>query len=92
MGVDPDMTSTSAIPSGRFVDWRRRLERRKRANSGRSPMSSERVKSIQSAYAFIATSVRFLAFIFFMTLRTCTFTVLKHMFNSWAMILFDFPS
>jgi hypothetical protein len=36
-------------------------------------------------YAFIATmatSVRFLAFIFLMILRTWTFTVLRHMFNS----------
>ena len=36
----------------------------------------------QRIYAFIATSVRFFAFIFLMTLRTWTFTVLKHMFNS----------
>jgi hypothetical protein len=43
---------------------------------------SERVKSTQSVYAFIATSVRFFAFIFLMTLRTWTFTVLKHMFIS----------
>ncbi len=45
-------------------------------------------------YAFIATiatSVRFFAFIFLMTLRTWTFTVLKHIFKSWAMTLFDFP-
>jgi hypothetical protein len=33
-------------------------------------------------YDFIATSVRFLAFIFLMILRTWTFTVLRHMFNS----------
>jgi hypothetical protein len=36
-------------------------------------------------YAFIAsiaTSVRFFAFSFLMILRTWTFTVLKHMFNS----------
>ena len=58
---------------------------------GRQRLSG-RVKSTQSIYAFIATSVRFFAFIFLMTLRTWTFTVLKHMFNSWAMTLFDFPS
>jgi hypothetical protein len=48
----------------------------------------------QRVYAFIATiatSVRFFAFSFLMTLRTWTFTVLKHMFNSWAIILFDLP-
>ena len=45
-------------------------------------------------YAFvasIATSVRFFAFNFLMTLRTWTFTVLKHIFKSLAMILFDLP-
>ena len=39
----------------------------------------------QRVYAFIATiatSVRFFAFSFLMTLRTWTFTVLKHIFNS----------
>jgi hypothetical protein len=48
----------------------------------------------QSVYAFIATiatSVRFFAFSFLMTLRTWTFTVLKHIFNSLAIILFDLP-
>ena len=41
--------------------------------------------------ATIATSVRFFAFSFLMTLRTWTFTVLKHIFNSLAIILFDLP-
>jgi len=48
----------------------------------------------QRVYAFIATiatSVRFFAFSFLMTLRTWTFTVLKHIFNSLAIILFDLP-
>ena len=39
----------------------------------------------QRVYAFIATiatSVRFFAFSFLMTLRTWTFSVLKHIFNS----------
>ena len=43
------------------------------------------VKSTQSVYAFIttiATSVRFFAFNFLMTLRTWTFTVLEHIFKS----------
>jgi hypothetical protein len=46
----------------------------------------------QRVYAItIATSVRFFAFSFLMTLRTWTFTVLKHIFNSLAIILFDLP-
>ena len=46
---------------------------------------------VYALIAIIATSVRFFAFIFLMTLRTWTLTVLSHMFNSWAMILFDLP-
>jgi hypothetical protein len=48
----------------------------------------------QRVYAFIATiatPVRFFAFSFLMTLRTWTFTVLKHISNSLAIILFDLP-
>jgi hypothetical protein len=41
--------------------------------------------------AFVARLVRFFAFIFFMRLRTWTFTVLSHMFNSQAMTLFGLP-
>jgi cytochrome bd-type quinol oxidase subunit 1 len=38
------------------------------------------------------TSVRFFARSLFMMLRTCTLTVLSHMFSSWAMILLGLPS
>jgi hypothetical protein len=36
----------------------------------------------RTVWALIATSVRFFAFHFFMILRTWTFTMLSHMFNS----------
>ena len=47
--------------------------------------------SVYDFIATIATSVRFLAFNFLMTLRTWTFTVLKDIFISLAMALFDLP-
>ena len=49
------------------------------------------MSSAPARYVFIATSVRFFAFNFRMTLRTWTFTVLKPMFNSLAIILLDLP-
>jgi hypothetical protein len=50
-----------------------------------------RCRPCRRVYVFIATSVRFLAFSFRITLRTWTFTVLKPMFNSLAIILLDLP-
>jgi len=53
--------------------------------------SGDRLEEYGRVYAFIATSVRFFAFIFLMTLRTWTFTVLKHIFSSCTITLFDLP-
>ena len=50
-----------------------------------------RCRPCRRVYVFIATSVRFLAFNFRITLRTWTFTVLKPMFSSLAIILLDLP-
>jgi hypothetical protein len=69
-----------------FSEMMTKIEKRRELEE----CASRRGGSVRT-YIFTATSVRFLALNFLMTLRTCTFTVLKHIFNSLAMILFDLP-
>jgi putative transposase len=58
-------------------------------NSKRVSVRSEKVA--QRVWDFIAASVRFFAFNFFIMFRTCTLTVLSFALNSYAITLFDLP-